>query len=154
MPSKKAKDAKRLKQTTLFDSPISKRNPKQHSSPSFSTQTIKKESTHSSDDGGIHLGAVALGSSDEEDMPSPSKRTHKRHPICLASESSSEEPYPPAQVAPTIQIDIGIEDLVPRKRRRLRRRSSEVGADEDIDQLVNEVDEEGVFVFLFTSVVL
>jgi len=143
MPSKKVKDSKRFKQTTLFYPPKpAKRNTKEHSINKISAKTAHSSS---SDDG----GSV---SSKDEDVARPSKLTHKKRLTRLASESPSEEPNPPAQVASTSQNDSDIEDLVPRKRRRLHRRSSDTIADIDnVDQLAGEVDEEGIFGFYFIS---
>jgi len=145
MPSKKGKDSKRLKQTTLFDSPkLTKRNPKE-----LSIKKISAKTAHSSDGGGIHFGPVTVVSSEEEDVPSPSRLKHKRRLTRLASESPSEELNPLAQVNSTSQSDPDIEDLVPRKKRRLRRRSSDnsIAEVDNLDQLVDEVDEEGILDF-------
>jgi hypothetical protein len=142
MPSKKVKDSKRLKQTTLFDSP--KRNLKKHSIKKLSAKTA-----HSSDDGDMNSGPVTFVSSDEEDVPSPPKLSHKRHLTRLASESPSEA----AQLSSASQND---PDTVPRKRRRIRRRSSEndIAEVDNMDQLVDEVDEEGVFrIYLLRSMI-
>ena len=103
----------------------------------------------SSSSEGIPIGpsvSRTVVSTDEEDRPKPSKLTRKR---CFTSDSS--ESNVPTQVA---SISIDVEDLVPMKKRRLRRRSSTsddgvVNGDDDTDQLVDEVDEKGVFKFNF-----
>jgi hypothetical protein len=150
MPAKNTRDLKRLKQTTLFDSPRLLSNRKS------STSKVTKDNSAkpAPSDGGVQFGpskSLTVVSSDEEDVPSPSKLTRKRRIPRLASESPSEEPYPSALVASSSQVDS--DDMVPSKRRRLRRRRSvedaSANGDDDTDDLVNEVDEEGLSLFNF-----
>jgi hypothetical protein len=88
--------------------------------------------------------AISVSSGDE-DGPSFSKVTRKRNSKRLVSESDAEKSSPKAVFVPTLD-DGDVEDSVPRKRRRLRRRfSPDVVADssdEDVDRLKDEVDQE------------
>lgn len=155
MPAKRSNDSKSLKQTTLFDSTIRSSNTKSRKEIRVrpSSEVIKKDaakSPTSSDDRVIRLGpadALIIMSSDEENDLSLLKSTGKRFIERLASESSraSEEPHPSTSGS---QVD---EDRSPRKKRRLQRRRSSQDAtsnhDEETDDLVDEVDEKGVFPF-------
>jgi len=169
-PKKTGKDAKKLKQTTLFDGPMSpsksppkvKKSPQRSSArgrrpvPSRSQRDNTPSNSSSSDIGDIHFAPVEKDadehdSNDDEVVPSPFKSTGKRRRIVrLASDSESEQSIvfiSPKTKTKTVREDSEeADEPVTRKKRRLRRQTSDEtkasGSDEDMGRLASEVDEE------------
>ncbi|KAF9564621.1 hypothetical protein CPC08DRAFT_705158 [Agrocybe pediades] len=158
--NKRPKDAKPLRQTTLFQSALSTQARSSSPGPSTPKRPLPsvakrkhlKDSSSEDELSSIKLAPkteTLVSSDDDDDVPlrTPSKRKIRK--IRISDSSSEEEPAEKSTSISTVQEDEDEDEPPVPRRRRLRRkpsveRSSDPDSTQDMADLADEVDEDKI----------